>query len=68
MQAAVPEDLIRILRCPKCRQPVVSAGDRLVCSGPACGLRYPVREGIPVMLVEEADPPAPRVPENPSRP
>ncbi len=30
----------------------------LVCAAAGCGLRYPVREGIPVMLVEEAEKPA----------
>ncbi|MGH2499437.1 MAG: Trm112 family protein [Candidatus Limnocylindria bacterium] len=30
-------------------------GDRLVCE--RCGRRYPVRDGIPVMLVSEAEPP-----------
>ena len=28
----------------------------LVCTGEACALAYPVRDGIPVLLVDEAYP------------
>jgi uncharacterized protein YbaR (Trm112 family) len=48
------EELLSILCCPKCKgtlQPT-PAQDALDC--PACRLRYPVRDGIPVMLVDEA--------------
>lgn len=47
------EELLRILACPKCKSPVERVGDRIVCA--ACGRRYPIRDGIPVMLVEEAE-------------
>jgi uncharacterized protein len=46
--------LLEILVCPKCHaavRPDEEAGE-LVCTG--CGLAYPVRDDIPVMLVEEA--------------
>jgi uncharacterized protein YbaR (Trm112 family) len=46
--------LLEILVCPKCHatvRPDESASE-LVCTG--CGLAYPVRDDIPVMLVEEA--------------
>jgi uncharacterized protein len=54
--------LLEILVCPACRSKVVweaRAGGgtqegEVLCSNSACGLRYPIREGIPVMLVEEA--------------
>jgi uncharacterized protein YbaR (Trm112 family) len=50
----LPESLLEIMQCPTCagdlREDV--AASVLVCAG--CGLRYPVRDGIPVMLVEEA--------------
>jgi uncharacterized protein YbaR (Trm112 family) len=49
---AVPDELLDILACPVCHRPVRLEGDELVCVG--CGLRYPVRDGIPVMLPEEA--------------
>lgn len=46
--------LLDILVCPKCHATVRAdeAASELVCTG--CGLAYPVRDDIPVMLVEEA--------------
>lgn len=51
----IDPELLEILACPVDKQPVREEGDRLVCS--QCGRRYPVRDGIPVMLVEEAEAP-----------
>ena len=39
--------------CPACKTEVKLDMDRLVCV--QCGRRYPIREGIPVMLIEEAE-------------
>jgi uncharacterized protein YbaR (Trm112 family) len=51
------EELLRILACPVCIAPLTQQDERLVCA--ACGRRYPIREGIPVLLVDEAElPPA----------
>lgn len=49
-------DLLKILACPKCRGEVElrPAGDEIVCA--ACSLAFPIRGGIPVMLVDEAAP------------
>lgn len=47
--------LLELLACPACKTAVREEGDRLVCV--RCGRRYPVRDGIPVMLVEEAESP-----------
>jgi uncharacterized protein YbaR (Trm112 family) len=46
--------LLEILVCPDCHATlsVDEAASELVCDG--CGLAYPVRDDIPVMLVEEA--------------
>ena len=65
---ALNPDLLAILRCPYCvsgdtRKPGPDPGrlelvqeDRwLVCQEPDCGRKYPIREGIPVMLIEEGD-------------
>lgn len=49
-------ELLKILACPKCKVRVELEGERLVCVG--CGLRYRVEDGIPIMLIDEAEPPA----------
>lgn len=46
-------ELLDILACPKCKGPLRPAEQALVC--PACQLKYAIREGIPVLLVEEAE-------------
>lgn len=52
----IDEELLEILACPACKAPVRLEEDEIVCSG--CGRRYPIREGIPIMLIEEAETPA----------
>lgn len=52
----VDRELLEILACPDDKSPVREEGDRLVCV--RCGRRYPVRDDIPVMLLEEAELPA----------
>ncbi len=47
--------LLEILACPACKTEVRLEGERLVCV--QCGRRYPIRDGIPVMLIEEAERP-----------
>ena len=60
MSGHIDPELLRILVCPKCKGELdVSRGadgaeESLDC--PACALSYPVDDGIPVMLVEEARP------------
>ena len=53
----INKDLAEILACPKCKEPVSQDGDTLKCTGKDCGLIYPIRDGIPVMLIEEAEKP-----------
>jgi uncharacterized protein YbaR (Trm112 family) len=63
MNVNVDPQLLEILVCPSCRAAVeeVDAGSVLECTG--CGYRYPVRDGIPVMLIDEAEkPPLPKEP------
>ena len=48
--------LLAILVCPKCKGALEyrDAEQSLVCA--ACKLRYPVRDDIPIMLIDEATP------------
>ena len=52
---AIDEKLLEILACPACddRPPVKLKGEKLVCE--KCRRAYPIKDGIPVMLVEEAE-------------
>jgi uncharacterized protein YbaR (Trm112 family) len=54
----IHQRLLDVLICPACRTKVVLDGERLVCQNPACGLRYPIRDDIPIMLIQEAEKPA----------
>ena len=51
----IDKELLEILACPSCKSAVKLEGDRIVCAAAGCGLRFPVREGIPVMLIDEAE-------------
>ena len=50
--------LLDILACPKCHSPLRAdePASELVCTNTdgTCGLVYPVRDDIPVLLVDEA--------------
>lgn len=48
----IDTELLRILVCPLTRSPLTLEGDELV--GTIGGLRYPIRDGIPVLLIDEA--------------
>lgn len=53
--SVIAQELLDLLVCPKCKQKVeLSAdGEALVCT--AERLRYPIIDGIPVMLIDEAE-------------
>ena len=53
----IDKELFEILCCPACKGDLKEDGDKLICQNSQCGLRYPVRDGIPVMLIDEAEKP-----------
>jgi uncharacterized protein YbaR (Trm112 family) len=51
--------LLEILACPVCKGDVEydAKNEKIICTD--CGRKYPVQDGIPVMLVDEAESPQP---------
>jgi hypothetical protein len=51
---AISKDLLDILACPKCKGDIYlnESDDGLICN--ACRLLYPIKDDIPVMLIDEA--------------
>ncbi|HJU62191.1 MAG TPA: Trm112 family protein [Candidatus Binatia bacterium] len=50
----ISQELLDILACPKCKGEIRlnESGDGLICD--ACRLMYPIKDDIPVMLIDEA--------------
>lgn len=48
-------DLLGILACPKCKARVKQEDEKIICQNPVCALKFPIKEGIPVMLIDEAE-------------
>lgn len=51
----INKELLEILACPVCKTSVELKDDKLVCT--KCARRYPIKDDIPIMLVEEAERP-----------
>jgi uncharacterized protein YbaR (Trm112 family) len=51
---AISKELLDILACPKCKGDIHlnQSNDALICD--ACRLSYPIKDDIPVMLIDEA--------------
>jgi uncharacterized protein YbaR (Trm112 family) len=49
------KELFKILACPNCKSSLKQENEKIVCV--SCGRKYPIRNGIPVMLAEEAEKP-----------
>lgn len=67
----IDNELLEILACPACKSSLDydEENEKLICRdenrptrefkrGERCGLIYPIRDGIPVMLIDEAEKPA----------
>ena len=50
----ISQDLLDILVCPACKKPLVlkDEGQSLHCT--QCHRVYPIRDGIPILLIDEA--------------
>ncbi len=49
----IDEKLMAILACPACQGDVQFKESKIVCL--KCGRKYPVKNGIPVLLVDESE-------------
>ena len=49
----IDKELLDILACPACKADVELKNDKIVCI--KCGRKYPIKDGIPIMLIEEAE-------------
>ncbi len=51
----IEKELLDILACPVCKSDITydEENQKLICD--KCGRKYPIRDGIPVMLEEEAE-------------
>ncbi|MDR4503668.1 MAG: Trm112 family protein [Candidatus Scalindua sp.] len=49
----IDKKLLEILACPLCKTDVKLEEDKLICTN--CGRRYPIRDDIPIMLIDEAE-------------
>ena len=52
----VNQELLDILVCPQCKEKIILSSDQhwLICNH--CRLQYPIRDDIPIMLIDEAKP------------
>ncbi len=51
----IDKELLDILACPLCKEEVKLEDGKIVCT--KCGRRYPIKDDIPIMLIEEAEVP-----------
>ncbi len=49
----IDKELLDILACPDCKADVVLKDNKIVCT--KCGKKYPIKDGIPIMLIDEAE-------------
>ena len=53
----IAAELLNILICPACKSKVILEENQVVCGNASCGLRFPIRDEIPVMLIDETKKP-----------
>ncbi|HOB75779.1 MAG TPA: hypothetical protein PKG54_14780 [Phycisphaerae bacterium] len=55
MSQSIDPDLMEILVCPESHARLIQVGDWLYSTDPATRRRYPIRDGIPIMLIDESE-------------
>jgi uncharacterized protein len=50
----IPDDLFELLACPVCKKPLVRKANPEALKCEQCHRVYPVRDGLPVMLIDQA--------------
>lgn len=49
----IDKKLIEIMACPACKGDVYEKDNKIVCK--SCGRKYPIKDDIPIMLIDEAE-------------
>ncbi len=55
MSEQIDKDLLAILACPETHAPVVEHDGWIYSTDPQTRRRYPIRDGIPIMLIDESE-------------
>jgi uncharacterized protein YbaR (Trm112 family) len=58
MPPALLADHLRLLVCPVCHAALALAGETILCTG--CALRFPIVDGLPVLIASRALQPPPQ--------
>ena len=49
----IDQELLKILACPSCQGDLSEQEEKLICQ--QCGRKYPIKDGIPILLIDEAE-------------
>jgi len=52
---ALSQDLLNVLACPQCKGELRLNADQSGLECTPCKLRYPIKDDIPIMLIDEAE-------------
>lgn len=55
MTQEISNELLSILVCPDCKAPLVHVDDWLYSTDAKSRRRYPIRDGIPILIIEESE-------------
>jgi len=53
--ATIDAELLKIMECPVAHAPLVQVGDWLFSTDAQTRRKYPIRDGIPIMLIDESE-------------